>query len=56
MPKAMHIEIKDDPPYEINGRVTPVVGIIFIDTLIFIKDCKINKTNNPEQATNSKRF
>ena len=49
MPNAIHIDTKEDPPYEINGSVTPVVGISLIDTLTFIRAWNINKTRNPVQ-------
>ena len=42
------MDSKEDPPYEINGKVTPVVGKIFKETLIFINACIKNNTNNPE--------
>ena len=38
IPIIIPIDNNEEPPYDIKGNVTPVVGISFNETLIFIKD------------------
>ena len=35
-PIAKKLAIKEDPPYEINGKVTPITGINDVVVAIFI--------------------
>ena len=37
IPIIIPIDNRDEPPYDIKGNVTPVVGTSFSETLIFIK-------------------
>ena len=38
IPITTPIDNKEEPPYDIKGNVTPVVGTSLSETLIFIKD------------------
>ena len=46
----------DDPPYEINGRVIPFVGIKLRVERILIKNCKNNIIARPDRDKKSNMF
>ena len=45
----------EDPPYEIKGSGTPVIGIKPMDMPIFSKVCRANQAMTPTQTNLPKR-
>ena len=56
IPIIILVDSKEEPPYEIKGRVTPVVGIIFNDTQIFINAWIKKRISKPELASKEKKL
>ncbi len=46
-PIIIELDIKDEPPYEIKGKVIPLVGIIFKADEMFIITWKIKIFDKP---------
>ena len=49
MPTLAILTSKDEPPYDKNGKVTPVTGTRPITTHIFKTACKISEITKPNE-------
>ena len=56
MPIANPSDSKDDPPYETNGKVMPLVGIKLSVDAILTSACMPNCASNPDTASKVNRF